>query len=75
MVIYSSVPDCGTPYPMSFSPFNLIKGENKLTFRSDDGRYLINQIKITTDLKDQPSYTYFFSLDSNDLKDILKSFM
>ena len=69
-IVYSSVPDCGTPYPLSFSPFNLISGENTVTFRADTGRYLIDQVKVKTDLKDQPSYTYFFDLKSDDLKDI-----
>lgn len=69
-VIYSSVPDCGTPRPLDFHPMHIITGENKLTFRSDRGRYLIDQIKITTELEEQPSYTYFFEIDKDDFEDI-----
>ncbi|MCK5138396.1 MAG: hypothetical protein KAK00_01130 [Nanoarchaeota archaeon] len=68
--IYSSVPDCGTPRPLDFSPTNIITGENKLVFRSDRGRYLIDQIKITTELKEASSYTYFFDVDEDLIEDI-----
>ncbi len=69
-IIYSSVPDCGLAYPLDFSPMYLLRGENKLTFKSDTGRFLIDQVRITTDLKDQPSYTYFFELEQDDIEDI-----
>lgn len=71
-VIYSSVPDCGTPRPLEFSSVNMITGENKLTFRSDKGRYLIDRIRITNYLIDAPSYTYFFDIDGDDMKEIEK---
>jgi hypothetical protein len=69
-VIYSSVPDCGIPRPLDFSPVHIITGENKLVFRTEKGRYLIDQIKITTELKETPSYTYFFEIDNDQLEDI-----
>ena len=71
-VIYSSVPDCGTPRPLEFSPVNIITGENRLVFRSDRGRYLIDQIRITTELEEAPSYTYFFDIEEEDMEDIEK---
>ncbi|MBD3164924.1 hypothetical protein GF323_07030 [Candidatus Woesearchaeota archaeon] len=68
--IYSSVPDCGIARPLEFAPMYLLRGENKLTFSTERGRYLIDQIKITNDLEEQPSYTYFFELENDELEDI-----
>lgn len=69
-VIYSSVPDCGVPRPLEFSPVNILTGENKLTFRSDRGRYLIDRIRIKNELIEAPSYTYFFDIEGEDMEDI-----
>ena len=71
-MIYSSVPDCGVPRPLEFSSSNIITGENKLTFRSERGRYLIDTIRIKNSLIETPSYTYFFDIDKEDMADIEK---
>ncbi|MDO8481019.1 MAG: hypothetical protein Q7S65_04340 [Nanoarchaeota archaeon] len=68
--IYSSVPDCGVPRPLQFDSKLLIEGQNTLEFKSAKGRYLIDQIKVTTNLKDIPSFTYYFDIDSDQLRDI-----
>lgn len=68
--VYSSVPDCGVPRPLTFDPKLIIEGENSLEFRSAKGRYLIDQIKITTELEDIPSFTYFFDVDADQFDDI-----
>jgi hypothetical protein len=70
-LIYSSVPDCGIPRPLEFAPANIITGENVLTFKADRGRYLINSIKITTNLMESPSYTNFFQINNDEYKDVV----
>jgi hypothetical protein len=68
--IFSSVPDCGTPRPLEFSSAHLITGENTLAFKTDRGRYLIDQVRVTTRLKETPSFTFFFDIDEDDYEDI-----
>jgi len=68
--VYSSVPDCGVPRPLVFDSKLLIEGENTLEFRSTKGRYVLDQLKITTKLEEIPSFTYFFDVDSDQFKDI-----
>lgn len=60
--IFSAVPDCGVLRPLEFNPDFLASGENTLEFRTSRGRYLIEQINVKSELKEQPSYTYFFEL-------------
>lgn len=69
--IFSSVPDCGSLTVREFSPFYLSAGENRLTFRIERGRYLIDQIKIRTELKETPSYVEYFELDEDQYDDVL----
>jgi len=68
--IYSSVPDCGIARPLEFAPANIVSGENKLKFRTTRGRYLVDQIKITTELIDQPSFVYYFDVTGDELHNI-----
>jgi hypothetical protein len=68
--VYFSIPDCGTPMPLDISPSDLVKGENKLVFKTEKGRYLMDQIKLTTTMKETPSYTFYFDLDKEDYDDI-----
>jgi len=68
--LYNSVPDCGILRPLEFSPTALVSGENKLNFNSDRGRFIIDQIAIRADLREQPSYVYYFDLTASNIRDI-----
>ncbi len=68
--IFSAIPDCGNPRPLDFSPNLIRQGENTLTFKTEEGRYLIDRIRVTTELEETPSFTYFFDLDEDDFEDI-----
>ncbi|MFH1063943.1 MAG: hypothetical protein V1729_02590 [Candidatus Woesearchaeota archaeon] len=58
--VYYSVPDCGGRIAIEFTPDVLRDGENTIVFDSGEGSYLIDLIRITSELKDilQPAY-YF----------------
>jgi hypothetical protein len=60
--LYAAVPDCGYPVVLEFSPTYLVKGENVLKFKTERGRYLIEQIKITSELKEIELPVYYFQL-------------
>ena len=61
--IFSGVPDCKTINMYSFSPTVLHKGDNNIVFKTDKGSYLIEQIKITTDLRELIYPTYYFEIN------------
>ena len=69
-LIHSTIPDCGAYAKLEFSPIYLLSGENTLTFKTDKGHYLIDRILIRTDLKETPSYVYYFDLTQEQLEDI-----
>lgn len=69
-MIFSSVPDCGVPRPLEFAPANIITGENTISFRTDKGRYLIDQIRVTSELEETPSFTFFFTLSGENFAEI-----
>lgn len=69
--LYSAVPDCGMPVlPIEFLPDRLVTGENVLRFKTEGGRYLIDQIKITSDLKKIEPAFYYFQLTDNQYKEV-----
>ena len=69
-LIHSTVPDCGAYAKLEFSPIYLLSGENTLTFKTDNGHYLIDRILIRADLKETPSYVYYFDLTQEQLEDV-----
>lgn len=69
-LIHSTVPDCGSYAKIEFSPIYLLAGENALTFKTDKGHYLIDRIALKTELKETPSYTYYFDLTKDQFKDV-----
>jgi len=68
--VFSGVPDCGILNKVDFSPDLLSSGINKIIFKTDKGSYLIDQIKVTTKLKELIYPTYYFDLDREQIKDI-----
>jgi len=69
--VFSSVPDCGQIRPLEFSPDFLDAGENKLVFKTNKGRYLIDQISVTTQLKEITFPAYFFEIERKYFEDIM----
>ncbi len=68
--VFSGVPDCKTINMYTFSPSVLHKGDNNIVFKTDKGSYLIEQIKITTDLKELSYSTYYFPINETTIEKI-----
>jgi hypothetical protein len=68
--LFSSVPDCGMQRSLEISPHYLLSDENTLTFRTTEGQYLIDNLAVKSDLKEQIFPTYYFELNKTLLKDI-----
>lgn len=71
--LFSSVPDCGMQRSLEISPHYLLSDENTLIFRTAEGQYLIDNIVVKSDLKEQIYPTYYFELNNTLMKDILDS--
>ena len=69
-IVSSSVPDCSSLRPIDVSPAYFQNGENKVTFKTNKGKYLIDQVSITTKLKDITFPSYYFSIENSDFSDI-----
>jgi len=63
--IFSSIPDCKTINMYTFPPAFLRKGDNNIVFKTDKGSYRIEQIKITTDLRELSYPTYYFEINES----------
>ncbi len=63
--VFSGVPDCKTINMYLFSATFLHKGDNNIVFKTDKGSYRIEQIKITTDLKELTYPTYYFPINES----------
>ncbi len=68
--IFSGLPDCGIINVVHFSPNYLNKGSNELGLQSDRGRYLIDLIKIKTQLKEPVYPVYYFNLNQSEYEDV-----
>lgn len=68
--IFSSVPDCGLLRPLELSPFLILNGENRLSFNTEKGSYLIDNIVVKTELKEMIYPTYYFEINDSVYKDI-----
>ena len=65
--IFLGVPDCGTLNQVPIPPSFLNKGENIITFSTDDGSYLIDMIEVRNDIKEIEYPVYYFDLDDDDI--------
>jgi len=69
--LYSAIPDCGLPMPaIEFPADYLTSGENVLRFKTEKGRYLIYQIKVTSSLRELEYPVYYFELSQEEYEDI-----
>ncbi|MBW2977251.1 hypothetical protein KY331_00240 [Candidatus Woesearchaeota archaeon] len=61
--IFSAVPDCGAlSRPIEIPDYYLVSGENRLIFRTSKGNYLIDQIKIKSELEQLVYPVYYFEI-------------
>ncbi|MBI2129337.1 hypothetical protein HYU07_03785 [Candidatus Woesearchaeota archaeon] len=65
----SSVPECYHVNKIAVTPTILEAGENYITFETKKGSYLIDNIKVETELKKTRDVTYYFELNSTQLND------
>lgn len=68
--LFSQVPDCSMLNRFSIPKDFLEKGRNKVTFRSDGGRYLIDQLEIETELSEETYPLYYFDIPDDLYDDI-----
>ena len=68
-IIYTGIPDCTMPVNIEVSPGRILEGENNLKFTAEKGSYIIDQVKVTSNLKDSIYPTYYFNID----KEVMKS--
>jgi hypothetical protein len=61
--VFSGIPDCGQINLIEFSPSAITAGNNRVTFSADDGDYLVYQILVKNELKEQVFPSYYFDLD------------
>ncbi|MBU4492821.1 MAG: hypothetical protein KKA61_00460 [Nanoarchaeota archaeon] len=61
--VFSGVPDCGGINVYSFSTNVLHRGDNNIVFKTDKGSYLIEQIKVQTNLRELTYPTYYFEIN------------
>jgi hypothetical protein len=61
--VYSAIPDCGAINRIILEPTDFIIGRNTLNFGTQSGTYIVDQIKVRTDLKEQIYPTYYFDLE------------
>jgi len=69
--IYASTPVCDDPIVQEFSTDIVNAGENNIVFKSNRGSYSIEQVRLTFDLKETKSVTYYFELSEEDYDDIV----
>ena len=62
--LYSGIPECNDLIrPLEFLPEKLNIGENSLRFRTARGQYLIDEIKLSSELKEVIAPVYYFRMD------------
>ncbi len=70
ITMFSGIPDCGITNTIEFSPDITKSGINDLTFRTGGGDYLVDSIRIDTELKEPIYPTYYFDLSQDEIDDI-----
>ncbi|MBW2965550.1 hypothetical protein KY342_00435 [Candidatus Woesearchaeota archaeon] len=73
--LYAAIPDCGMPNrAIEFSPDKLVPGENQLIFETEKGSYLVDQIKLTSELEKVEAKIYYFQLTEEEYDDVKDGF-
>ncbi|MBI3033616.1 hypothetical protein HYY72_00455 [Candidatus Woesearchaeota archaeon] len=63
-MLTSSVPDCGSPVKIPVDPSLIARGTNTLSFVSERGTFLIDQVSLNTKLNEPIEPIYFFEVNS-----------
>ncbi len=61
--IYSAIPDCGIQNHLILDTYELDPGKNTVSFKTESGEYLLDQLRVKTILKDTVYPVYYFDLD------------
>ncbi len=70
--VFSGVPDCGSINIRNIPSHAFLGGENNIVFKTDKGDYLIEQIKITTRMREAPYPLYYFYINETWHEKIVK---
>ena len=69
--LYRGIPDCDVALvPIEFSPDLVKQGENRIMFRTEEGRYLLSHVLIVSNLKEVDFPTYYFELSHEQYEDV-----
>ena len=68
--LFSTVPICKNAYKQSIPKSILNEGENNIVFKTNKGRYSVEQIKISLEFKEPTVKTYFFEISNDNFKKI-----
>ena len=66
-IVFSNVPDCNSQNRLQFNPQQLFQGSNNVVFAADSGSYLLEQIKVSTKLREDASVVYHFDINSSQM--------
>jgi len=70
--IYNGVPDCDIAMiPLEFSLDHVYLGENRITFHTERGRYILSHIVLESDLKEVDFPTYYFELSNEEYEEVV----
>lgn len=64
--IFSQVPDCQILNTIEVSPRYIEEGQNTVEFKTYDGTYVIDQIKVMTELEEVIFPVYYFDLNNSE---------
>ena len=65
-LLYSSVPDCGSPVKIQVDPQAIQKGSNTIKFNAERGSFLIDQLELKTKLKEAIEPIYYFDINGTE---------
>lgn len=68
--VFSQIPDCQLLNTLEISPSYIDEGQNSVKFKTNQGTYSIDQIKVITELKDVIFPVYYFDLNESEYEDI-----
>ena len=63
-MLVSSVPDCGSPVKIPLDPSLISRGTNTLSFASERGIFIVDQVSVNTKLNAPIEPVYFFEVNS-----------
>jgi len=71
--VFSGIPDCGMLNRYEVPVGALDAGVNDVVFTTNEGSYLVDQIKVDLELEELTSPLYWFELDEDQMKNVTES--